>query len=275
MALEQARRFLRPLERDGLIDAWTDTRIETGEDWHSEIDEALERAGAAVLLVSQDFLDSEFIYREELPRLVAAAEAGGLTLIPVFLSPSLVDEIEIPFTDSSGEERRVKLSKYQGYGTPAKPLSELIWSDRERIYAKLARRLKDLGGSPAAAVERPADQLRAAPRTRARWRPPSGSWKTASTSSTALASFFSRNIPSAAPLASLSCSESRGVTPLSSPFSPGPCPAVDATSFRRRRDDRAPTVTDAESKLRRGSGYRQAHRRVNAAPATDRKRSAC
>ncbi len=105
----------------------------------------LERATAAVLLVSQDFLASDFIARQELPQVLSGAEARGVVVIPVFLSPSLADDLEIPFTDRrSGEVRRVKLPKYQGYGTPTSPLSSR--SDRERAYVNLARQLKELEG---------------------------------------------------------------------------------------------------------------------------------
>ncbi len=155
-ALEQLQRFLKPLERDGLVDCWDDTRIEPGDDWHAEIDAALDTATAAVVFVSQDFLASDFIYRKELPLLLRRAEADELTLIPVFLSPSTVDEVEFPFPDAhSGQERRVKLTKYQGVGTPQRPLSIRSWPDRERIYGKLTRRLKALGSGPEAAAERP------------------------------------------------------------------------------------------------------------------------
>ncbi|MCP4658734.1 MAG: TIR domain-containing protein, partial [bacterium] len=60
-ALEQLRRFLRPLERDQQIAWWDDSRIEKGRDWAAEIAQALDDATAAVLLISQDFIDSEFI----------------------------------------------------------------------------------------------------------------------------------------------------------------------------------------------------------------------
>ncbi len=148
---------MRPLERAGLLDAWDDTRLEGGDEWAAEIDRALGRATAAVLLVSQDFLDSDFVCRRELPRVLAAAEAGALTLIPVFLGPSLAGDLEFPFTDRlSGAERRVKLTKYQGFGTPASPLSNRL--ERERAFAELARRLMELvgGGASGGAPARPA-----------------------------------------------------------------------------------------------------------------------
>jgi transcriptional regulator with XRE-family HTH domain len=58
---------LWPLEKKGLIDPWADTRISAGEKWKIEIQKALEQARAAVLLVSADFLASDFIIDDELP----------------------------------------------------------------------------------------------------------------------------------------------------------------------------------------------------------------
>jgi TIR domain-containing protein len=147
-ALEQLQRFLRPLERDGLIAAWADTRLEGGDDWKREIDQALAEATVAVLLISQDFLSSGFITDEELPRILEREAAGRMTVLPVFLSPSLVEDIE--FIDPrKGGQGKLLLTKFQGYGTPAKPLSDLEWSARERIYTDLARRLRSFSGSGA------------------------------------------------------------------------------------------------------------------------------
>ena len=66
-ALDHLKKFVRPLERDGLIDYWYDTRIEAGRDWEAEILTALEQAKVAVLLISQNFLASEYIAQDRNP----------------------------------------------------------------------------------------------------------------------------------------------------------------------------------------------------------------
>lgn len=149
-ALEQLQRFLRPLERDGLLSAWADTRLEGGDDWQREIEQALAEAKVAVLLISQDFLNSKFIVEEEVPRVLAREAAGKMTVLPVFLSPSFVEETRFPKPGAGGAET-VLLTKFQGYGKPGEPLSELEWSQRDRIYKDLALRLRTLAGvAPAA-----------------------------------------------------------------------------------------------------------------------------
>lgn len=142
-ALQKLLRFLEPLGRDGLISNWTDNQIKPGEDWHAEIDEALATATITVLLISQDFLRSNYIYRTELPRILARADAGEMTLLPVFLKP-FDAALEIPFTDQRGASRKDKITRLQGFGTPEKPLSELSPAERDRVYTLLAQRLREL-----------------------------------------------------------------------------------------------------------------------------------
>ena len=104
-ALEQLLRFLRPLVREGLLGAWTDTGLQGGADWKREIEEALAAATVAVLLISQDFLDSDFIVKEEMPRILEREAAGLVKVLPVFLSPSLVSDIGFPDSRTGGRTK--------------------------------------------------------------------------------------------------------------------------------------------------------------------------
>ena len=122
-ALQELERFLKPLGREGLIVNWTDNQIKPGEDWHAEIDKALATATVAVLLVSQDFLNSDFIFDTELPQILAREDAGEMTVLSVFLRP-FDKALEISFSDRQGATRKYKITRLQGFGTPEKPLSE-------------------------------------------------------------------------------------------------------------------------------------------------------
>ena len=83
---EKLRVILKPQEKKGLLDVWDDKRIRTGDKWRTAIDTALAECRVAVLLVSSNFLASDFIGDEELPRIFARHESEGLWIYPILIS---------------------------------------------------------------------------------------------------------------------------------------------------------------------------------------------
>ena len=80
--LDELNKYLQ-VERE--LDLWSDKQIDAGSDWRAKIRDALAQADAAILLVSQDFLASEFIRNHELPSLLESVKSRRLRLflIPV------------------------------------------------------------------------------------------------------------------------------------------------------------------------------------------------
>ncbi|CAG0953105.1 hypothetical protein METP2_00333 [Methanosarcinales archaeon] len=78
---------LGALAQEGILDTWDDRHICAGADWKKEIEDALKKASAAVLLVSADFLNSKFILDEEVPKLLERREKEGLRIFPVVIRP--------------------------------------------------------------------------------------------------------------------------------------------------------------------------------------------
>jgi hypothetical protein len=77
-------KHLKVTELYAHIRIWDDTQIRAGQEWKPEIKSALERADAAVLLISADFLASEFIKDEEIPDIFAAK---SMAIFPILVQP--------------------------------------------------------------------------------------------------------------------------------------------------------------------------------------------
>jgi internalin A len=74
---------LKLLQRQGLIESWNDRDIGAGEEWKRKIDDNLERADIILLLISADFIASEYCYEKELKRALERHEKKEARVIPV------------------------------------------------------------------------------------------------------------------------------------------------------------------------------------------------
>ncbi len=111
------------------LDLWADNRIPAGADWFQQIHEAMATCRVAVLLVSAEFLGSEFIRRYELPALFEAVDKGEIRLIWLYLSPAMYEE--------------TKLVKYQAAHDLRNPLDGLPEVEQRRILKDTAFKIKE------------------------------------------------------------------------------------------------------------------------------------
>ena len=84
---EELMPFLDHLVLGEQIELWHDQLIGTGEDWYAEIEDRLEHATVAILLITQEFLRSKFCLHEEVPILLQRARRGELRVLPLFAEP--------------------------------------------------------------------------------------------------------------------------------------------------------------------------------------------
>jgi hypothetical protein len=82
---DQLEKQLSLLKRQGIIEVWHDRRIGAGQDFGKEIDRHVETDDIVLLLVSADFLASDYCYDKEMARAMARHEAGEAIVIPVIL----------------------------------------------------------------------------------------------------------------------------------------------------------------------------------------------
>jgi hypothetical protein len=86
--VRQLETILAPLQRNNQITIWSDRRLSSGQEWRREIERALEDADIILLLVSPDFLASDFIQVQQLPRALERHQSGSATVVPIILRPA-------------------------------------------------------------------------------------------------------------------------------------------------------------------------------------------
>jgi len=123
---------LSHLNRLGGISFWHDGHIGIGHNWREEIEEKLGQADAAVLLVSNLFLGSEFCYDVEVQKLLRRHKEEGINIYPIAIEVSnwnlydWLSELNLGPKDKNGNVR---------------PLSEMSSPDRKTFYVKLAEQI--------------------------------------------------------------------------------------------------------------------------------------
>ncbi|HHP7245658.1 MAG TPA: toll/interleukin-1 receptor domain-containing protein, partial [Elainellaceae cyanobacterium] len=84
---DELETHLKILQRQGLIQPWHDRRLFPGDDWVNEIDDNLNRADIILLLISSDFIASDYCYEIEMKQAMNRHEEDKARIIPIILRP--------------------------------------------------------------------------------------------------------------------------------------------------------------------------------------------
>jgi hypothetical protein len=120
---------LKPYLRGGSIVSWSDQQITPGSAWFREIQSALTNSKVAVLLVSPDFLASDFVHEHELGPLLKEAEQGGGIKI-----------LWVPVRDSA--YHKTALKDYQAVLDPGTPLAKMMEADRDSAWVRICEKIE-------------------------------------------------------------------------------------------------------------------------------------
>jgi hypothetical protein len=123
---DELAKHLKLLERQGIIQSWHDRKITAGEEWKSEIDTHLESAEIILLLISADFLASDYCYNIEMKRSLERHKNNQARVIPVILRP--VDWHRSPF------------GKLVALPTDEKPIT--TWPNQDEAFTDVAQGLR-------------------------------------------------------------------------------------------------------------------------------------
>src|SRR5450755_831463 len=125
---KQLETHLSLLQRQGLISTWQDRRIMAGTDWAEAIDEHLNSASIILLLVSANFLASNYYYGVEMQRALDRDKAGQARVIPIIVRPC--DRKGAPF------------AHLQALPTDAKAIT--TWNNRDEAWTEVATGIRQV-----------------------------------------------------------------------------------------------------------------------------------
>jgi hypothetical protein len=91
----------------------------------------------AMLLISANFMASDFIQDKKLPKLIAGAERGGLTLFPLLIGLCAYAE-------------DARLGRYQAVHDVGRPLHQLSNGEQDQVFDDSSRKLKKFLTAPSA-----------------------------------------------------------------------------------------------------------------------------
>jgi TIR domain len=115
---EELEKHLSILKWQGIIGVWHDRDISAGSEWEKAINAHLETAHLILLLVSPDFIASEYCYGIEMKQALERHEAGSARVLPIIIRP--VHWQGAPF------------GKLQMLPTDAKSVS--LWANRDEAW---------------------------------------------------------------------------------------------------------------------------------------------
>lgn len=119
---------LKILERQKVIDVWHDHMIGAGAEFEDDIDVNLKTADIILLLVSADFMASDYCVNKEVPRAMQKHEDKTATVIPISLRPC--------------DTKNMAFMKLQGLPKNFKPISK--WECQDEAYADIVKGIRTI-----------------------------------------------------------------------------------------------------------------------------------
>ncbi len=124
----ELERHLEPLRRSGQISGWHDHEIPPGTEWRHEVNKHLAASDIILLLVSHNFMSSEYCYSEELQRALEMHKTGKTRVIPIILSPV--------------NWKRTPIGGLQVLPRDGKPITE--WRSRNKAFQEIVEGIEQV-----------------------------------------------------------------------------------------------------------------------------------
>ena len=131
---QELENHLSLLKRQGFISGWHDHKIMPGQQWKDEIDAHLTNASIILLLVSPDFLASDYCYGIELQKAMERHVRGEVHVVPIILRP--VDWQKAPF------------GTLQALPVGSVPIMDRRWHTRDEAFYNVVQGIRAIIEQP-------------------------------------------------------------------------------------------------------------------------------
>lgn len=121
-------KHLSLLNRIGVVETWSDRALAVGQNWEAEIRSQIEKADITILLISANFLASDYCYTREAAFALEEARTRTMSIVLVILSP--VQWTLAPF------------SSLQSLPRNAQPIT--TWPNQDEAWAQVADGIRRL-----------------------------------------------------------------------------------------------------------------------------------
>ncbi len=124
--MRKLEKHLTTLKHQGYITFWNNLRITAGKEWNNEINRHLSTAHVILLLISSDFMASDYCTSVEVKKALLRHDAGECRVIPIILRPVYW--------------RIAPVSKLQSLPADGKPITE--WHNKDKAFANIAEEIQ-------------------------------------------------------------------------------------------------------------------------------------
>ena len=145
--LGRLRTYLGGLRRSKEIEVWTDQEILPGEQWDQVMMEKLKESDVFIMLLSADFISSEYIWDKELKNAFDDYKKTGKILIPIYTEPfdlyALPGIVEVP--DKEGNVQSLKIQDFEIIPKDTSGHLKAIssWANHEEAFTAVATRVRE------------------------------------------------------------------------------------------------------------------------------------
>jgi TIR domain len=120
----ELEKYLKNLKKQRSISGWHDGEIGAGNEWDKEIKTHLSQADIVLLLISQDFIASDYCYNIEMKESLERHKKGEACVVPIILRHSTWKEEQL-------------LHELQALPTGGKPITR--WPDRDEAFVEVVK----------------------------------------------------------------------------------------------------------------------------------------